>query len=150
MGSRDLQAPSAKEDLDQRVRETTGGLVEHSGIELDDSSRIVLQNALVFGAAWQSPFDPVDTGSQPFTRSDGSTVPVDMRHQGTRAAAIRDAGWTAATLPYQDPELVAHLLMPDDPDAVTPEGVLDHLEALDEAVPVQVTLGVPTVDPSAS
>jgi serpin B len=146
--SRDLQAPSAKDDLDQWVREATGGLVERSGIDLDDSSRIVLQNALVFGAAWQSPFDPADTESRPFTRSDGSTVPVDMMYQGMRAAAIRDAGWTAATLPYQDSELVAHLLMPDDPDAVTPEGVLGHLEALAEAAPVQVTLGVPTVDAS--
>lgn len=142
----DLQGGGAKADLDRWVDTATGGLVKKSAIVLDQGTRVVGQNAVVFGAPWQSPFDPDQTAPQSFTRADGSAHDVDMMHQTLSARALVTADLTAITLPYGDGGLVAHVLMPAGAGALTSESVRRAIADLDGASAGPVDLALPKVD----
>ncbi len=135
----DLQASGAEGSLDEWASSASGGLIPRSGIKLDGDTRLVGQNAVVFGAPWLTPFDPEDTTSRPFTRSDGTLVSVDMMSQTSDLAASVDGEWTTATLPYADGDLIAYLLMPDDPAAPLDVGSVAEALALAGSASAEMT-----------
>lgn len=146
----DLSGDAGKQVLDAWVYEHTGGLIEHSAIEPSDDLRLVLQNATLFAARWQSPFDGHLTYASPFTLADGSSVDVETMHmgEGQFAYATLDNGWVGVRLPYQD-GAHADLLLPPagtDPATATPELLAQAAERLGAAQPTLLTLSVPTID----
>ncbi|PZS12339.1 MAG: hypothetical protein DLM57_19195 [Pseudonocardiales bacterium] len=87
--------------------------------DLDDTTLLVLANAVYFKAAWQHPFDPKVTAPAPFYRSDGSTsTPQFMSTEKGPAnlAAVSTPGYDAVQLPYQGGRFAALVVMPKGQD----------------------------------
>jgi serpin B len=111
---------------------------------IDDSTRMVLVNALYFKAPWAAPFDEGATDDEPFHLASGDTVDVPMMH-GSGSYSAGD-GWRAAHLSYSGGTLAMTVVLPDEGR----EGDLDSLVAgggladlLAPAGPGEVILSLP-------
>ncbi len=79
---------------------------------INDSTRLVLTNAIYFNAAWANPFDAKATVSEPFTMADGKTVSAPMMKKRANFAYAEGDGWQALELPYEGRELAMDVLLP--------------------------------------
>ena len=92
-------------NLSAWAQEHTAGLIKKTGIEVTGDTALVLQNALLFAAQWDTPFKAEDTREGTFTRADGSTTQTKFMH-GTRIIPYAyGQGWAAVRLGYQGGEL---------------------------------------------
>jgi serpin B len=82
------------EETDQRI---TDLLAEG---DVTDLTRLVLANAVLLDAEWESPFDPEATAPDEFTRGDGTAVDAEMMHQRLDARYGEDGGTQTIVLPY--------------------------------------------------
>lgn len=88
---------------------------------IDDMTRLVLVNAILFKASWVQEFTDAVPGA--FTTADGKTVQAQMMHGGN-ASTAQGAGWQSVSIPYVGG---AHMvvIVPDDlerfEDRLTPE-----------------------------
>lgn len=134
--------------LGEWVRENTGGLIEESAIQPSSDLRLVLQDAVVLGARWQTPLvSGPDTMA--FTTAGGSEAEVPAMGGSLTVPVLDDAGWTGVRLAYQGERLVADVLLPPegtDPTRVEAQDLSDAVEAMAVADPTQVALTVPTLD----
>lgn len=144
----DLGTSSGVVPLSEWVRFHTGGLIEESAIEPDVDLRLVLQNAVLFAARWEAPFDVGDTAPSPFTLRGGDTVDVESLRLTETWAYAEDDGWRAVRLPYVKGFHADVVLPPEgvDPASVAPEQLLALREALDAAPGQTVALTLPTLD----
>lgn len=123
------------EVLDAWADKHTGGLVPKSAIEPDPTLALVLQDAIVMAAPWESPFAAALTTPADFTLADGESVRVDMmdtvRERPTLYAEAQD--WQVVRLPYAGGRLCADVILP--PMGASPIDLRpDLLEELTEAV----------------
>jgi serpin B len=83
---------------------------------VDDTTRLVLVNALYLKAPWRSPFEKQSTRSRPFHRADGTTVEVDMMSSGADGAAVwlRGDHFDGARLPYAGNTLAMTVALPEE------------------------------------
>jgi serpin B len=87
---------------------------------LDNSTRLVLTNAVYLAADWATAFPADRTRPAPFTREDGSTTQVPMMHSDTgRDPELPPAygyaqgpGYQVATLPYAGGRLAFTIVLP--------------------------------------
>lgn len=144
----DLETPSGIAPLSDWVRFHTGGLIEQSAIEPEDDLRLVLQNAVLFAARWEAPFDEGKTTPSPFALGGGEEVDVESLRLTESWAHAEDDGWRALRLPYVDGFHADVVLPPSgtDPATITPERAAALREALDAAPRQQVDLTMPTLD----
>jgi|GEM_PF-417368 len=123
--SADFGAPDAKETyLDPWVRVNSGGLIQQSAIEPTNDTRLVLQDAIVLAARWESEFDEGDTADGEFALLDGTSVEVPTMMQVIDAPYAEVDGWRAVRMFYTGHVLYADLLLPPagvDPASATPE-----------------------------
>jgi serpin B len=114
---------------------------------IDNSTRLVLTNAVYFNAAWKEAFDPENTHDGAFTRQDGSTVTTPfMGAHLASAAGVQGSGYAAVSLPYQDDRLSLLLVVPDAGTFAAFESSLDaaKLNAIVASLSnQQVILGMP-------
>jgi serine protease inhibitor len=82
---------------------------------LDQTTRLVLVNAIYLKAPWAAPFLPGVTERAAFTKADGTRVSVAMMRADTdeRLAYARGAGWQAVDLPYAGGGLAMAVVVPD-------------------------------------
>jgi serine protease inhibitor len=82
---------------------------------LDNTTRLVLVNAIYVKAPWAVPFEKTATRDGPFTRADGSIVSVPMMQSDSAAqlAYTRGPGWQAVDLPYDGGGLALAVVVPD-------------------------------------
>ena len=93
------------DNLSKWADKNTAGLIKKTGIEVTGDTALVLQNALLFAAQWDTPFKAEDTREDTFTRTDGSTTQTKFMH-GTRIIPYAyGQGWAAVRLGYQGGEL---------------------------------------------
>ena len=93
------------DNLSKWADKNTAGLIKKTGIEVTGDTALVLQNALLFAAQWDTPFKAEDTREDTFTRADGSTTQTKFMH-GTRTVPYAyGQGWAAVRLGYQGGEL---------------------------------------------
>lgn len=151
----DLGSDEAKAVLDAWVDEQTGGLVEESGINASPTLRLVLQDAFLLAARWETPFLAALTETDSFTLATGKEVEVEMmttgREQSMRYAEAQ--GWQAVRLPYTGGRLHADIVLPPEgfaPTDLTPELLGQLLEQLDGDQFRPVILDMPVVDVSSS
>lgn len=143
----DLGAGAGKKVLDAWVNHHTGGLIEESAIEPDPSLRLVLQNAILLAARWDTPFEKDSTRDEDFTGPDG-TEPVEMLHGTESWGYAEHDGWAAVRLPYAEAFHADVLLPPEgtDPADVEPGTLTALATALDGAAPQLVELSMPTLE----
>lgn len=144
----DLGTPSGIAPLSEWVRFHTGGLVEKSAVEPDADLRLVLQNAVLFAARWEAPFDEGDTAPSPFTLAGGEVADVESLRLTESWAYAEDDGWRAVRLPYVEGFHADVVLPPEgaDPASVAPDRLAALREALDTAPRQTVALTLPTLD----
>ncbi|MFF2268053.1 serpin family protein [Cellulosimicrobium cellulans] len=148
----DLGTASGIAPLSAWVRFHTGGLIEKSAIEPDADLRLVLQNAVLFAARWEAPFDEGETRPSPFALptglSTGEEVDVESLSLTEAWAYAEHDGWRGVRLPYVDGFHADVVLPPEgtDPASITPARTAALREALDAATPQRVALTMPTLD----
>jgi serpin B len=89
---------------------------------LDDTTRLVLANAVALDAKWSMPFAKATTADAPFDTPSGRRS-VSTMHLQTSYAYLEAHGWRAVKLPYQGGRLDALVVLPDsgvDPLTVLP------------------------------
>lgn len=143
----DLGGGEGKKVLDAWVNHHTGGLIEESAIQPDPSLRLVLQNAILLAARWDTPFQESSTRDEDFT-GPGGTEPTEMLHGNEHWAYAEADGWAAVRLPYAEAFHADVLLPPAGTDpADVPPGTLSALTTtLDDAAPQAVELAMPTLE----
>ena len=93
------------DNLSKWADKNTAGLIKKTGVQVTGDTALVLQNALLFAAQWDTPFKAEDTREDTFTRTDGSTTQTKFMH-GTRIIPYAyGQGWAAVRLGYQGGEL---------------------------------------------
>lgn len=81
---------------------------------IDQSTQLVLANAIHLDAKWKFPFPVAATRVEPFTLPDGNKVNVEMMHYDEYLPSGRGDGWTAVRLPYGGDQLSMTVVVPDD------------------------------------
>lgn len=143
----DLASPAAKELLDDWVRQNTGGLIEQSAVQPNPALRLVLQDAALLAAAWESPFEPSWPGT--FTNAAGVEEAAQLMAQAATLQYAEVDGWRAVRLPYRGGGLYADLVLPPKgvaPTAVTAEQLGQLDAALAAAEPTLVAVTVPKLE----
>ncbi|GAA5027232.1 serpin family protein [Microbacterium fluvii] len=144
----DLGSDAGIRVLDDWVRTNSGGLIEKSAIQADADLRLVLQDALVLAARWQTPFPFEQTAGRSFTLGDGTVIESDAMLQNEAAFASAEVdGWQAVRLPYTE-ALHADLLLPPagtDPAELTPELLRELASELDAATPAEIEVQLPVL-----
>ena len=93
------------DNLSKWADKNTAGLIKKTGVQVTGDTALVLQNALLFAAQWDTPFNAEGTAEDTFTRADGSTTQTKFMH-GTRIIPYAyGQGWAAVRLGYQGGEL---------------------------------------------
>ena len=146
---------SMKENLDAWASRNTAGLIPNSGIKVTQDTRLVVQNALLFAAQWDSPFTAESTQQKDFTLAGGKTVKADLMHDTRSIPHATGEGWAAVRLHYasgedgRDSDLALDVVLPD---AGTLPGAMDAgtwaeaSKALDKAETREVGLALPKLD----
>uniref|UniRef100_A0A8C5T2J1 Serpin domain-containing protein n=1 Tax=Malurus cyaneus samueli TaxID=2593467 RepID=A0A8C5T2J1_9PASS len=85
-------------------------------LDLANSTKLILINAIYFKAEWEAKFKAEDTGLQPFRLSKNKTKPVKMMHmRNTFPVLIMETmNFKMIELPYVKRELSMFILLPDD------------------------------------
>ncbi|MFD6139179.1 serpin family protein [Promicromonospora sp. NPDC060271] len=143
----DLGSAEGKRVLDSWVNHHTGGLIEKSAVEPSLRLRLVLQNAILLAARWETPFAEYSTADKDFTGPSG-TEPTEMLHAAESFAYAESDGWAAVRLPYVE-AFHADVLLPPagtEPADVTPETLAALTTALDAGSPRLVDLAMPSLE----
>ncbi|SHJ50348.1 Serine protease inhibitor [Tessaracoccus bendigoensis DSM 12906] len=133
----------AKAVLDAWVNENSGGLIEESAIEVVPELKVVTQDALLFSAAWATPFERDDLALD----FDG-VGKVDALQGIVPARYAEGDRWTAIRLPYDD-RLAADVILPKPgvaPTALTEAELAEAGAALATAPVEQVDTTMPVLD----
>ena len=147
---------SMKENLDAWASRNTAGLIPESGIKVTPDTLLVVQNALLFAAQWDSPFTAESTQQEDFTLAGGKTVKADLMHDTRAIPHATGKGWAAVRLNYAGgKESMAGSKLALDvvlPEAGTLPGAMDAgtwaeaSKALDSARKRDVELALPKLD----
>ena len=146
---------SMKENLDAWASRNTAGLIPESGIDVTQDTRLVVQNALLFAAQWESPFEAGSTSQRNFTLAGGNTVKADLMHDTRSIPHTTGKGWAAVRLAYaggqdgRDSDLALDVVLPDAgtlPSAMDAGTWAEASTALDKVRPREVELALPKLD----
>ncbi|MBB1509832.1 serpin family protein [Tessaracoccus sp. MC1756] len=135
----------AQASLDEWVNLHTAGLIEKSGVKVKPNTVAVLQDAVLFAAAWRTPFE--QERKVPFTGPAGAGE-VDGVSGIVTARLAEGDGWTAVRLPYDD-NLAADVVLPDEgtgPEELAAEDLEAATAALNDASEQQVMVVMPSFD----
>jgi len=145
----DLGSGDAKKVLDAWVRYHSGGLIQESAINPDDMLRLVIQDAVVLAARWQSPFSAEATRDRAFFLSDGAEINVPTMMQDGYFTYVEIEGWQALRLFYVGQSLHADFILPPkgiDPATARADLLAELSAALDEAVAGDIEVYMPALD----
>ena len=78
---------------------------------IDDTTRFVLVNAILFRAGWSDPFEASGTSPAVFHRLGGSTIRVPTMHGSVQAMGTDGDGWQAVELWYSGASMT--IIAPD-------------------------------------
>ncbi|QCS43920.1 serpin family protein [Natrinema versiforme] len=127
----------ARREINTWVEERTNDRIEDLLPEdsIEQSTRLVLTNAVYFLAAWKREFDPDATEPAPFTSLDGSETDVEMMHQTADFQYAEIDGHQLVELPYANGDTSMVVVLPAEGEFETFEADLsvDRLATMLEA-----------------
>jgi len=104
----------ARAEINRVIAEQTEGKI--TGLlapgTVDQTTRLVLANALYLKAPWSDPFPEAETRDAPF-RPDGERLTVPMMHGTATRAYVRADGYQAVLLAYANSRLAMAIVLPD-------------------------------------
>ncbi|ELZ23358.1 proteinase inhibitor I4 serpin [Haloterrigena salina JCM 13891] len=139
---------AAREEINAWVEERTNDRIEDllPAGSVDQSTRLVLTNAVYFLAAWEHDFDPADTEPATFTSLDGSETEVEMMHQSQELRYAEIDGHQLVELPYANGDTSMIVVLPAEGEFESFEasfGVDELAIMLEEASRPKVDLALP-------
>ncbi|NHB84561.1 serpin family protein [Tessaracoccus sp. HDW20] len=141
-GATQVARADAKAVLDAWVERNTAGLIERSAVEVRPDTLAVLQDALLFAAAWRDAFEEA---SVEFAASSGAER-VDAVADTVTARYAEGDGWVAVRLAYDD-ALAADVILPAaDPESLSSGDLAAVRLALDAAAEERVAVTMPAFD----
>lgn len=109
----DLATPAGVAQVDDWVSQKTNGQIPQLLGSPPPNPSMVALNAFHFDGKWTLPFDQAQTQTQPFTRSNGRSVPVPMMQLADAQLAYREeAGARAVDLTYGNGRFHWTVVMP--------------------------------------
>ncbi|MBA3531687.1 MAG: serpin family protein [Ardenticatenales bacterium] len=117
---------AARKSINAWVSEQTEEKIENlipPGV-LDESTRLVLTNAIYFYGKWQAPFDKAQTRDGPFHLLEGGEVTVPMMHQDGSFRYGAGEGYQIIELPYAGSDMAMIVLLPAE----------DHFQSFEESI----------------
>lgn len=110
----DFNDPKAVPTINRWVKDKTKGKIDKI-IEgpINSETMMFLMNAIYFKGDWSREFEEANTKKRNFTRSDRSTVPVQMMMQSGKYEYWDDSGFQAIRLPYGNGEMSMLIVLPD-------------------------------------
>lgn len=104
---------AALKAIDDWTKQQTDGKITKLFDRLDQTTKVVLANAVYFKAKWATTFDKHDTANGRFTTGGGTTVQVPMMHNAELPTpAASTSGYQAVELPYKGGRFAALSIMP--------------------------------------
>ena len=106
---------AARSTINGWVRNKTNDKIEELFPEgtIQDSTRLVLANAIYFTAAWHEPFETSATSDRTFTLVGGERISVPTMSSSKERNYAVGEGWRAAGLPYDGGQLEMVVVVPD-------------------------------------
>jgi len=96
--------------VSQQTEEKINNLLPPNSV--NDTTRLVLTNAIYFNAAWLSQFNPESTIDGQFHLLTGGDVPAKMMNQTESLGYVNGDDYQAVELPYDGDELSMLILLP--------------------------------------
>ncbi|UPW00638.1 serpin family protein [Halorussus gelatinilyticus] len=93
---------TARKRINSWVADNTGNRIEDLLVRgsIDQTTRLVLTNAVYFSARWKVPFSEEETEPREFTALDGTTTEVPTMHQSIEVQYAEIEGHQLVELPY--------------------------------------------------
>ena len=114
----DITDPLVPKQINSWIESKTNGLIKNMIDKLDQSTVMLLINAIYFKGKWNSQFDKEKTVQGSFYKSDGVTVQVPMMKQTSDFKIYNGEGFTLAEFPYGQANFVMDILLPDDRNGI--------------------------------
>ena len=114
---------TSPERINEWVKESTNGLIDHLMDELPEEMQLMLINAIAMDADWRVPFDSDATYEETFHAPEGDMT-VEMMHETLYADYGERDGVQLLRLDYADSELSLYLVLPEEGGV---DAVLDGL-----------------------
>ena len=123
----DYGDPAALGTVNGWVDRVTGGLISTVLGRLDPAVPVYLINAVAFRGTWTNTFDPAETEPAPFTRADGTRVPVPLMRQSGVYRYFENERFQLLRLPYGGEQIAMYVLLPE--AGLGLAGLLAHLSS---------------------
>lgn len=140
------RSEASRQHVNQWVSDQTNTLIPELLPEgfINDSTLLVLTDAIYFKAQWQLLFLKYGATDDDFNNLDGSTTPTSFMRELEQSAprAVGD-GWAAAELPYLGGDYSMLVIVPDDFTAMRSElsqDLLDKIDAVTTTGPYELLL----------
>ncbi|MDR0783605.1 MAG: serpin family protein [Propionibacteriaceae bacterium] len=121
----DLQNPATLKQVNDWIKQHTGGLIPEMLESIDPYAVALLVNTLYLEAAWAQEFYRLDSYESPFTTKDGRQVDAWFMTGGSQGSYIKVGNQEGVLLPYKDGRLAFMAIMPGggdlslDPGSIT-------------------------------
>jgi len=109
----DITDPLVPNQINSWIESKTNGLIKNMIDKLDQSTVMLLINAIYFKGKWSSQFDKDKTVQRSFYKSGGVTAQVPMMTQISEFKIYNGEGFTLAEFPYGQANFVMDVLLPD-------------------------------------
>jgi serine protease inhibitor len=104
-------------DINRWVNNNTDGLIDQMVEELNPNAVMLLINAIVFEAEWESPYWATSVRKDTFTAADGSKLTMDMMNSA-EYKYVNDGQATGFIKPYTNHKYSFVALLPDESIAI--------------------------------
>lgn len=145
-GVQQVPLDGMKQVLDSWAAKHTAGLIKESAIEVIPQLVLVLQDAILFAAAWATEFERDDVPLD--FHAPGGTQQIKALSSEFSLPWAEGDGWTAARLPYDD-ALAMDVILPAQgsaPGDLSAEQLEAARVTLDSAAPREIELTMPPCD----
>ena len=109
----DITDPLVPNQINSWIESKTNGLIKNMIDKLDQSTVMLLINAIYFKGKWNSQFDKDKTVQGSFYKTGGETAQVPMMKQTSEFKVYNGEGFTLAEFPYGQANFVMDVLLPD-------------------------------------
>jgi serine protease inhibitor len=109
----DITDPLVPKQINTWIESKTNGLIRNMIDNLDESTVMLLINAIYFKGKWSSQFDKSNTVQKSFFKPGGVTVEVPMMKQKSDFKLFSGEGFVLVEFPYGQGNFVMDVILPD-------------------------------------
>lgn len=110
----DISDAQVPKQINTWIESKTNGLIKNMVDKLDESTVMLLINAIYFKGKWNSQFDKANTVQKSFNKPGGAIVDVPMMKQKSEYKVFTGEGFVLAEFPYGQGNFVMDVILPDE------------------------------------